>query len=71
VSVKIDGIRYSWTQPMCENDWYAMNPNRTPVRMLAGARQVRCCVCGMMTIDGIFVRIHPSLVPYPALEDDE
>jgi hypothetical protein len=72
MSVKIDGIPYSWNQPMCEPDWRALNPGREPYRMVGPeTRQVRCSVCGGMTIDGIWVRLHPSLVPYPALEEDE
>jgi hypothetical protein len=72
VAVEIDGVRYSWTQPVCVEDWHNMNGDRVPHRVIADVYPaVRCCFCGKLTRSGIFVREDPRYLPYPAREPIE
>lgn len=62
----------NWTQPMCGLCWEALNPDgRAPVRITKEHRRTeRCCLCGLDTLSGIYVRRDPRTVPFPA-ENDE
>lgn len=73
----------SWTQPECEKCWINENAIWEPIEgvgeVLRGVRQPsriseapieKCCMCGDITISGIYVRRDPEIVPYPRLEDE-
>ena len=69
--------RKSWNQPLCVPCWCAFSldqkrfiavPITVPSRL---AELHRCCVCGDETRDGIFVRLDPDRVVFPAGSDDE
>lgn len=57
----------SWTQPICERCYRRLHPHREPVRLTVPDRE-QCCMCGEGTADGIYDRLDPKLVPYPAHE---
>ena len=85
MAVEIDGVRYSWTQPVCTQCWVAENavPDdnggaliRVPTRLLDAEREwpdllERCCKCGRATTSQIFIRIDPREAPFPTPEDDD
>ncbi len=54
-----------WTQPLCDNCWQERYPDREPFRMTSGESE-QCCICGQDTDSGIYERINPSTVPFPA-----
>ncbi|HTF53628.1 MAG TPA: hypothetical protein VK735_39800 [Pseudonocardia sp.] len=61
----------NWTQPVCRVCWDERNPDHTAYRLReVGANEI-CCHCGKHTNSGIYVRIDPKTVPFPAAEDDE
>ena len=61
-------IRYSWTQPACENCWFDHYPNREPARLTLDHRETEVCVyCGIETWSGIYVRINPNEAAHPTL----
>lgn len=61
----------NWNQPVCDDDWEQRNPGREPYRFSEEVRELEvCCYCGKTTRSGIYVRIHPSEVPYPAKDDE-
>lgn len=53
---------------MCMPCWVRDNGARQPHAM-RNAEAERCCKCGAPTQSGIYVRLNPTTVPYPA-EDD-
>lgn len=57
----------NWTQPVCDMDWRARNPEREPHRLTEPEMET-CCFCGCATRSGIYLRISPSDVPYPSDE---
>lgn len=59
----------SWTQPVCENRFRELYPDREPHRMqnLPEEEQDRCCYCGTPTT--IYVRLDPKTVPFPRQDD--
>jgi hypothetical protein len=58
----------SWTQAVCNPCWDARNPDRQPMKMNEGHRETeKCCWCGKPTRSGIYQRIDPATVPYPAV----
>jgi len=60
----------SWTQPICRQCYARLEPGREPVRLRPGiAGKQYCCICGEITRDGIWYRIDPRSVPYPAEEE--
>lgn len=70
----------NWNQPVCESCWIERNSEweetksgdqmlvaiRQPV-MVTDRRLEQCCHCGGPTIVGIYVRIDPDDVNYPAV----
>jgi hypothetical protein len=48
----------SWTQGICDDCWEMNNPGREPYRLLKPERET-CCVCGGVTLSGIYVRRRP------------
>jgi hypothetical protein len=62
--------KYSWSQPVCDDDWFKREPTRTPVRIVTRPTE-RCAFCGQITHSGIYVRIDPSTVPFPRVEGFE
>lgn len=72
MAVTIDGVRYSWDQPICDDDWARLNGPREPYRMAEAHRHTETCSwCGKETRSGIYRRAHPNEVPFPAREDDD
>ena len=59
-----DSPRYSWTQPQCTTCWHNEHPGRQPVRLAEHERET-CVTCGIWTEGGIYIRIDPSVAPYP------
>ena len=73
----------NWTQPICEACWIDKEGQweeidevhsrlvtlRQPV-MTREAGLHQCALCGGPTFVGIFQRIDPATVPYPALDSD-
>lgn len=57
----------NWNQPVCDDDWEKRSPGREPYRLEDPDPEI-CCYCGKSTRSGIYVRIHPSEVPFPARE---
>lgn len=57
----------SWTQPVCERCWFTEQPDRRPTQLTASDVE-RCCLCGLPTVAGIYVRRDPATVPYPKPE---
>lgn len=62
----------TWTQSLCEADWFANHPEREPVRvrLLEQDPDDVCCLCGTAHRSGIYVRQDPKLVPYPRVESE-
>lgn len=76
MSVEINGKHYSWNAAICVADWNMRNPDRLAEPKLGeqkfvGGEVNRCVYCGGGTTSGIFVRVDPRTVPFPALEDDD
>lgn len=67
MKVEIDGVPYSYTQPVCDPCFTQLQPGTNPVR-LVNPDSVMCCMCGLITGAGIFVRIDPRTVRYPRAE---
>lgn len=61
----------TWTQPVCENRFKEMYPDREPHRLIPqeGEEPDRCCYCGEPAT--IYVRLDPKTVPFPRVESDE
>lgn len=55
----------SWTQPCCEDCWVKREGAKVPVRATDYERE-RCAFCGRTTYGGIYVRVDPATVKYPA-----
>lgn len=62
-----EAVRYSWTQPCCEECWVERNPGREPVRLRVAELET-CVYCGRNVRSGIYVRVNPATVPHPTLE---
>jgi hypothetical protein len=58
--------RYGWTQPICEDCWFRLNPGRKPVRLKEPGAE-KCVECGSDTTSGIYVRIDPAQAKHPSL----
>jgi hypothetical protein len=53
-----------FTQPLCDDCWDKKYPERPSPRKGQGDVE-QCCMCGKMTLSGIYFRIDPKTVPYP------
>jgi hypothetical protein len=60
--------KFSWNQPICNEDWFRRDYDREPHRLSPAQLEV-CAFCGAPTTSGIYVRIDPSTVPFPQEED--
>lgn len=54
-----------WNHSLCDDCWYARNPDRQAVR-LVNPDMLVCCACGTLTDSGIFVRAAPASYDYCA-----
>lgn len=61
-------VRYSWNQPICEQDWLLRYPHRVPVR-IKDAEEETCAYCGKVTDSGIYVREDPNEVRFPKIAE--
>jgi len=53
-----------YNHPICDQCWFAINPRRSPVRLIESERKrERCCWCGNPTRDGIYRREDPWELP--------
>lgn len=60
----------SWTQACCEDCWVVREGARRPHRLTGERfRNQQCCFCGRITHGGIFVRVDPATVRFPAKEE--
>lgn len=59
-------MRYSFTQPICNDDWEEQNPDRDPTRLTEPNEEV-CCFCGALTKSGIYIRVDPTTVQHPTI----
>lgn len=57
----------TWTHSICVPCWNKREPDRPPVTVVEKEQNI-CCFCGELTDSGIFVREHPSKVPYCPME---
>ncbi len=58
--------RYSWNQACCQSCFEFRNPGRTPNLLKDPYRESETCVyCGLVNIDGIYIRIDPKKAPHP------
>ncbi len=48
-----------WTHRICENCWNIKNPDREPVKVKDGEKEI-CCFCSEETASGIYVRHNPQ-----------
>lgn len=71
--MKINGRNYSWTQPACEACFAGTFPNvSTPVRIKEGMRTAeQCCMCGVTTLSGLYVRLNPMTVDHPTPDKED
>ena len=60
----------SWTQACCERCWWERYPGRSPT-VARDSELESCCYCGETTLDGIYVRDDPQVVPFPRKEVPE
>jgi hypothetical protein len=68
----IDGVNYSWTQPLCETCWAGLEGDRPPVVIRDEFRDTEtCAVCETTTRSGIYRRMDPRTVPHPARKEEE
>ncbi len=59
-------MRLNWTQPVCIGCYQQNHPEMgDPVRFLEAGLEY-CCHCGLRTLEGIYERIDPRTVRYPA-----
>ena len=56
----------TFTQGVCHKCWdarWSEKPSNHDLNM--GPLEV-CCYCGYATTSGLYIRVHPETVPYPA-----
>lgn len=51
-----------WTHNSCEKCWKKNNPDRQPIKAAEGYKE-RCCYCGDINTDGIWMRDDPLDLP--------
>jgi hypothetical protein len=62
--------RYSFTQPICGPCYAYRYPDREPHQIIEAEAEI-CCVCGLATRRGIYLRVDPSTVLFPSrLKED-
>lgn len=54
-----------YSQPICSACWKLRFPDRHYTTIL-GSPVKECCTCGKSTVEGIYIRIDPETVPFPA-----
>jgi hypothetical protein len=70
MAVFMDGVRYTWTSPVCQLCWDRTHPDREAVRIVPDhTEQRQCVICGYVSMSGIFERIDPRTVRYPAIDE--
>lgn len=57
----------NWTQPICNTCYLARFPSRQAVRVKDSEPEL-CCDCGNETLEGIYFRVDPRTVKFPAPE---
>jgi hypothetical protein len=64
-------MKYSWTQPCCDECWEAeVSPSINPRRLKIGRETEICVYCGLWTQSGIYIRIDPDAALYPSLKKE-
>lgn len=58
-----------WMHKICFDCWYKKNPEREPVRFIR-YKPEKCCFCGRMTLERIFVRQDPRTVSCKCEDED-
>jgi hypothetical protein len=59
-----------WNHPICERCWAELHPDRQPVAM-GSPEPEDCCYCGGPTVDGIYIREDPNMLPAHTEHDDD
>ena len=59
----------NWTQPVREECFLAHHYDGQQPARLKQAEEEVCCHCGARTKSGIYVRVDPATVAYPAKRD--
>lgn len=59
----------NWTQSICDSCWWVRYPGCSAAK-LVNPQKERCCDCGKETQSGIYVRIDPRAVNFPAEEKE-
>lgn len=54
-----------FTQALCARCWNDQEPERPAPRPCGDGLREVCCMCGYITISGIYTRVDPTTVPYP------
>ena len=61
-----------WTQAVCDDCFKELFPTKTEERTYRIVEEKReeekCCQCGTIVKNGLYIRINPTTVPYPTLE---
>jgi hypothetical protein len=55
----------TWTQPLCRPCWDTEHHDRPNRRPLDQRERERCCMCGELTMSGIYAKYNPAAVDYP------
>ena len=58
----------NWTQPICSICYGIRIPGRTPT-VVVNSQEEKCCDCGHPTREGIYYRVDPRTVKFPAEEN--
>lgn len=64
-----DMIMSAWTHPICKLCWSERHPDEEPWPAKF-ADEERCCYCGTLNFDGIYVRVNPVHVPCKGVHRD-
>jgi hypothetical protein len=61
----VNSVIVGWTHGICDDCWLAFYfHNASPARSTEPERE-QCCMCGMPTTSGIYIREDPQMVRYP------
>lgn len=58
-----------WTHPQCLKCWKAKNYVGEPHRVVTPAQE-KCCTCGALTAEGIYIREDPKVLAHHEPHDD-